>query len=130
MPGDEIVGFVTRGRGVSVHRTDCINIINLSEIEKSRLIEAEWEAESEGELGEYSATLKIFCNDRPGLLVDITRIFTERNININGINSKTSKQGIATIQISFNTKGKTQMNTMIEKLRQIENIIDIERTTG
>ncbi|MEE1100943.1 MAG: bifunctional (p)ppGpp synthetase/guanosine-3',5'-bis(diphosphate) 3'-pyrophosphohydrolase [Agathobacter sp.] len=130
VPGDEIVGFVTRGRGVSVHRTDCINIINLSEIEKSRLIEAEWEAESEGELGEYSATLKIFCNDRPGLLVDITRIFTERNININGINSKTSKQGIATIQISFNTKGKTQMNTMIEKLRQIENIIDIERTTG
>ena len=130
VPGDEIVGFVTRGRGVSVHRTDCINIINLSEIEKSRLIEAEWEAESEGELGEYSATLKIFCNDRPGLLVDITRIFTERNININGINSKTSKQGIATIQISFNTKGKAQMNTMIEKLRQIENIIDIERTTG
>ena len=106
VPGDEIVGFVTRGRGVSVHRTDCINIINLSEIEKSRLNEAEWEAESEGELGEYSATLKIFCNDRPGLLVDITRIFTERNININGINSKTSKQGIATIQISFNTKGK------------------------
>lgn len=130
VPGDEIVGFVTRGRGVSIHRTDCINVMNLSEIERARLIEADWQIENGDELGEYQASIKIYCNDRSGLLVDITRIFTERGINISGIHSKTSKQGIATIDVSFNTKGRIQINNLIEKLRQVENIIDIERTTG
>lgn len=131
VPGDEIVGFVTRGRGVSIHRTDCINVINLSEIERARLIEAEWQAGAESEvLGEYTAEIRIFCQDRPGLLVDITRVFTERDININGIHSKTSKQGIATIGVSFNTKGREQINSLVEKIRQIESVIDIERTTG
>jgi GTP pyrophosphokinase len=131
VPGDEIVGFVTRGRGVSIHRTDCINIINLSDIERGRLIEAEWQAGAEDEtLGEYLGEIKIFCHDRSGLLVDITKIFTEREINIRGINSKTSKQGIATIDVSFNTKGRSEMISLIEKLRQIESVIDIERTTG
>ena len=130
VPGDEIVGFVTRGRGVSIHRTDCINVINLSDMEKARLIEADWQVEDGEELGEYQANIKIYSNDRAGLLVDITRIFTERGINICGIHSKTSKQGIATIDVSFNTKGRIQINNLIEKLRQVENIIDIERTTG
>ena len=130
VPGDEIVGFVTRGRGVSIHRTDCINVMNLSGIERARLIEADWQIENGDELGEYQASIKIYCNDRSGLLVDITRIFTERGINISGIHSKTSKQGIATIDVSFNTKGRIQINNLIEKLRQVENIIDIERTTG
>jgi GTP pyrophosphokinase len=131
VPGDEIVGFVTRGRGVSIHRTDCINIINLSDIERGRLIEAEWQAGAENEkLGEYLGEIKIFCHDRSGLLVDITKVFTEREINIRGINSKTSKQGIATIDVSFNTKGRSELISLIEKLRQIESVIDIERTTG
>ena len=131
VPGDEIVGFVTRGRGVSIHRTDCINIINLSEMEKARLIEAEWQAGAENEtLGEYLGEIKIFCHDRSGLLVDITRIFTERDININGINSRTSKQGIATIEVSFNTKGRSELNSLVEKIRQVDSVIDIERTTG
>lgn len=131
VPGDEIVGFVTRGRGVSIHRTDCINVINLSDMERERLIEAEWQAGAENEeLGEYLGEIKIFCHDRPGLLVDITRVFTEREININGIHSKTSKQGIATIDIAFNTKGRSQINSLIEKIGQIDSVIDIERTTG
>ena len=131
VPGDEIVGFVTRGRGVSIHRTDCINVINLSEMERARLIEAEWQAGAEAEsLGEYLAEIKIFCHDRPGLLVDITRIFTEREINIIGIHSKTSKQGIATIEVSFHTKGRAEISSIVEKLRQVDSVIDIERTTG
>lgn len=130
VPGDEIVGFVTRGRGVSIHRTDCINIINLSEIERARLIEAEWQIDAAEKLGSYLAEIKIFCNDRNGLLVDISRVFTEREINISGIHSKTSKQGIATIDVSFETKGRTEINSLIERLRQIPSIIDIERTTG
>ena len=131
VPGDEIVGFVTRGRGVSIHRTDCINVLNLSEIERDRLIEAEWQAGAESStFGEYHADIKIFCHDRAGLLVDITRIFTERDINISGIHSKTSKQGIATIDVSFHTKGREQINSLVEKIRQIDSVIDIERTTG
>ena len=131
VPGDEIVGFVTRGRGVSIHRTDCINIINLSDMERERLIDAEWQHDEEsGNSGLYLAEIKVFCNNRTGLLVDITRAFTEREIDINAIHSKTSKQGIATIDISFNTKGKAELTSVIDKLRQIDSIIDIERTTG
>ena len=131
VPGDEIVGFVTRGRGVSIHRTDCVNMINLSEMEKARLIEAEWSGDcTSGDTGTYLAEINIYGNNRTGLLVDLTRTFTERGIDINSIHSKTSKQGIATISIAFETKGKEQVNGLIEKLRQVESVIDIERTTG
>ena len=81
VPGDEIVGFVTRGRGVSIHRTDCINIINLSDMERERLIDAEWQHDEEsGNSGLYLAEIKVFCNNRTGLLVDITRAFTELSL--------------------------------------------------
>ena len=130
VPGDEIVGFVTRGRGVSIHRTDCVNMINLSEMEKARLIEAEWSSGGSSDEGTYLAEINIYGNNRTGLLVDLTRTFTERGIDINSIHSKTSKQGVATISISFETKGKEQVNGLIEKLRQVESVIDIERTTG
>lgn len=131
VPGDEIVGFVTRGRGVSIHRTDCVNILHLSDMERVRLIEAEWQEGADKEqFGEYHAEIKIFCHDRSGLLVDITKVFTEAEINISGIHSKTSKQGIATIDVAFQTKGKGQITKIVEKIRQIESVMDVERTTG
>ena len=131
VPGDEIVGFVTRGRGVSIHRTDCINIINLSDMERERLIDAEWQHDEEsGNSGLYRAEIKIYGNNRTGLLVDITKVFTEREIDIDSIHSKTSKQGVATIDVSFSTKGREELTSVVERLRQIESIIDIERTTG
>ncbi|MBR4026283.1 MAG: bifunctional (p)ppGpp synthetase/guanosine-3',5'-bis(diphosphate) 3'-pyrophosphohydrolase [Lachnospiraceae bacterium] len=131
VPGDEIIGFVTRGRGVSIHRTDCTNVLSLSDIERTRLIEAEWQADAEiEELGDYYTEIKIFCNDKAGLLVEVSRVFAERDINIVGIHSKTSKQGIATMEVSFNTKGRHEINSLIERLRQIDNILEIERTTG
>ncbi len=132
VPGDEIVGFVTRGRGVSIHRTDCINVMNLSDMERERLIDAEWQHDdaSNGGNGLYRAEVKIYGNNRTGLLVDITKVFTEKGIDINAIHSKTSKQDIATIDVSFSTKGREELTSVIEKLRQIESIIDIERTTG
>ena len=131
VPGDEIVGFVTRGRGVSIHRTDCINIINLSDMERERLIDAEWQHDEEsGSSGLYRAEIKIYGNNRTGLLVDITKVFTEREIDIDSIHSKTSKQGIATIDVSFSTKGREELTSVVERLRQIESLIDIERTTG
>ena len=131
VPGDEIVGFVTRGRGVSIHRTDCVNMLHLTDMERVRLIEAEWQAEAlENSTGDYHAEIKIFCHDRAGLLVDISRIFTEADINITTIHSKTSKQGIATIEVGFHTKGREQIIRIIEKIKQIEGVMDIERTTG
>ena len=134
VPGDEIVGFVTRGRGVSIHRTDCINIMQLPDFDRQRLIEAEWQQgaadEENGGHGKYLAELRIFGNNRTGLLVDITKIFTERGIDINSINSRTSKKGIATIEVSFYTKGKDELSMLGEKIRQIESVFDIERTTG
>ncbi len=129
VPGDEIVGFVTRGRGISIHRTDCINIINLSEIERARLLDAEWQ-ESEGEAGRYMAEIKIYGNNRTGLLVDITKVLTERQIDISSVHSNTSKQGVATITLAFGTRGKEELSSLIDKIRQVESVIDIERTRG
>lgn len=132
VPGDEIVGFVTRGRGVSIHRTDCVNMLNLPDMERVRLIEAEWQADAmEQKTGElYQTEVHIYGNNRTGLLVDISKIFTERDIDINSIHSKTSKQGIATIVVNFGTKSKEDLRGLIEKLKQIESVIDVERTTG
>ena len=81
VPGDEIVGFVTRGRGMTIHRTDCVNMLHLSAAERERLIDAEWEnnAETEGG-GQYLAELKMYANDRQGLLLDVTKVFTEEKI--------------------------------------------------
>jgi GTP pyrophosphokinase len=130
VPGDEIIGFVTRGRGVSVHRTDCINMLNLTDAERVRLIEAEWQTDGIEELGEYFTEIKLFCNDKPGILVEVSRVFAERDINILGLHSRTNKQGVATIEVSFNTKGREQISSLVERLRQIENVIEIQRTTG
>ncbi|MCF0128898.1 MAG: bifunctional (p)ppGpp synthetase/guanosine-3',5'-bis(diphosphate) 3'-pyrophosphohydrolase [Pseudobutyrivibrio sp.] len=131
VPGDEIVGFVTRGRGVSIHRTDCVNMINLPGYEAMRLIDAEWaKAAVEETTDVYLTELKIFSNNRTGLLVDLTRTFTERDINIEAIHSNTNKQGVATIIISFGINSKNQLGVLVEKIRQIPGIIDVERSRG
>ncbi|MCI9185714.1 MAG: bifunctional (p)ppGpp synthetase/guanosine-3',5'-bis(diphosphate) 3'-pyrophosphohydrolase, partial [Lachnospiraceae bacterium] len=132
VPGDEIVGFVTRGRGVSIHRTDCINIINLPEDERSRIIDAEWQqAEGEADTNErYTTEIQIYANNRIGMFVDISKVFTERQIDITSINVRTSKQGKATILMTFDIHGKEELNRLTDKLRQIEGVLDIERTAG
>ncbi len=131
VPGDEIVGFVTRGRGVSIHRTDCINIINLSAEERARLIDAEWQkAESENPNERFPAEIKIYVNNRTGVLVDISKILTEMKIDLTGVNSRTNKQGKATITMSFDVHSKEELNSIIAKIRQVESVIDIERSTG
>ena len=131
VPGDEIIGFVTRGRGVSIHRTDCINVLNLQELERRRLIDAEWQDMGAIASGEkYTTEIKIYANNRTGLLVDISRIFTERNIDMTSINVRTSKQGTATISITFDIGGKDELQRIAEKLHQVESVLDIERAMG
>ena len=131
VPGDEIVGFVTRGRGMTIHRTDCVNMLHLSAAERERLIDAEWEnnAETEGG-GQYLAELKMYANDRQGLLLDVTKVFTEEKIDVRSMNTRTSKKGTATLEMGFIVKGREQLNLIIKKLRNVEGVLDIERTAG
>ena len=131
VPGDEIVGFVTRGRGLSIHRTDCVNMIHLTEAERARLIPAEWEgnvAEETG--GQYLAEIKMYARDQQGLLMSISKVFTEMEMDVKSLNIRTSKQGTATIEAGFIVHGREELAKVIGKLRQIDDVIDIERTTG
>ena len=125
VPGDEIVGFVTRGRGISIHRTDCINILNFPD----RLIEAEWESTGSKE-EKYGAEINIFANNRTGLIIDISRVFTEANIDVMFMNSRVNKKGLATINMGFDIHGKEELNRLVDKLRKIEGVTDIMRATG
>jgi GTP pyrophosphokinase len=129
VPGDDICGFVTRGRGVSIHRRDCVNVIKMQEEDRSRLIEARWQSDSQS-VGKYAATIKIFANNRSGLLADISRALTEKNIDIISMNTRTSKQGLATMETSFQVSSRNQLREIVDKIRQIDSVIDIERTTG
>lgn len=130
VPGDEIVGFVTRGRGISIHRTDCINMMNLPEIERARLIDAEWQVPEHTASEKYTTEIIIYANNRNGLLADISRALTEKNIDIISMNTRTSKQGLATMQTTFEVSSREELNRVIDKIRGIESVIDIERTTG
>ena len=129
VPGDEIIGFVTRGRGVSSHRTDCINMMNLSEQDRMRIIEAEWEMPSDGKDNElYDTEIIIYAYDRLGILLEITMVFTENKIDVKSVNSRTSKQGIATVNMGFAIHSVEELDNLTKKLRQIEGVKDIQRT--
>ena len=131
VPGDEIVGFITRGRGVSIHRTDCINVLNMSEIDRKRLVEAEWQtldAEADSEL--YSTEINIFGNNRSGLLVDVSKVLSERKIDIKSVNVRTNKQGTATINMSFDIRSKEELGEIVAKLKTIQSVLDVERAIG
>ena len=130
IPGDEIVGFVTRGRGITIHRTDCVNVLNMSEADRIRLIEAEWQETDSRAAEKYTAELQIYANNRTGLLVDLAKIFTERKIDLKNINSRISKQDKATISVSFEVGSKEELASLVEKIRQVESVQDVERTTG
>ncbi|MCR5054629.1 MAG: bifunctional (p)ppGpp synthetase/guanosine-3',5'-bis(diphosphate) 3'-pyrophosphohydrolase [Lachnospiraceae bacterium] len=132
VPGDEIIGFITRGRGVSIHRTDCINVMSMPDIEKERMIEAEWEddflAGKQSEL--YQTTIRLFCANRKGLLVDISKVFTEKDIDISSINTHTNKQGVITVEVAFGIRNKDELRSLVSKLMQVENVMDIDRAAG
>ncbi len=130
VPGDEIIGYVTRGRGVSIHRTDCINVINAPDEDSIRFIPAEWNRLEDKREDLYFAEINVFANNRSGVLLDITRVLTENKVDISTINSRISKQGTATITIGFEVHGAEQLSYIITKIRQIESIIDVVRTTG
>ncbi|MCR5837708.1 MAG: bifunctional (p)ppGpp synthetase/guanosine-3',5'-bis(diphosphate) 3'-pyrophosphohydrolase [Lachnospiraceae bacterium] len=130
LPGDEIIGFVTRGRGVSIHRTDCVNIMNLPDIDRARLIEATWAKKENEENEKYLAEIIIYSENRIGILADVSKVFTEKDIDITSLNCRISKTGTASISVSFQIQGVDELSKLIDKIKQIDSIIDIERTTG
>ncbi len=130
VPGDDIVGFVTRGRGISIHRTDCINVISMPETDRVRLIDAEWiEAEGKPDM-QFTTEILVYAVERNGLIFEISKVFSEENIGIKAMNARTSKQGKSTIDISFGVKSKEDLNRLTSKIQSIQGIIDIERTQG
>lgn len=130
VPGDEIVGFVTRGRGVSIHRTDCVNLLSMSETDRSRLIEAKWQEGSEGSGQTYTTEISIYANNRKGMLADVSKVFLELDIDILTMNVSNSKKGRATLSMSFDINGVAQLNQVIARIRNIEGVVDIERKVG
>ena len=131
VPGDDIVGFVTRGRGVTIHRTDCDNIVILPSIERARLIEAQWDKPQSAFKNEkYAVEIRVFGTNRVGMLVDISRIMSELDMNMTNINARTNKKNEATIDIGFEISSRNELEKIIDKLRQVNGVIDVTRTKG
>ncbi len=128
VPFDEIIGYRTNERGVSIHRTDCINILSLPEAERRRLVPAEWKQGYQGEKGKsYFVEIIITANNRTGILADVSEILYQNRIDVEVLNSKTSADGIATIQLSFHVESREQLHGIVEQLSEIKSIVKIER---
>ncbi|MDR3225298.1 MAG: DUF5913 domain-containing protein, partial [Clostridiales Family XIII bacterium] len=126
VPGDEIIGFVTKGNGVSVHRTDCPNIRSVKEEDRGRLLEVAWN--EQGARGTYDADFSITAEDRKGLFSDISRKCADMDVNISGAKLSTDPDGTAHVLISLSISGKQQMEKILRSLRQIESITEVRRT--
>lgn len=124
VPGDEIVGYITRGRGVSVHRKDCPNIKDLASHE--RYIEVEW---ATNEKASYQAEIQIKASDRPGLLTDITQRITDVNLTVTSLNARTNKEKLVVMNITLETKDVEQLKDLMKKIKRIKGVIDVYRVT-
>jgi len=122
VPGDRIIGFISRGRGIAVHRSDCPNLKNA---ERERLIDAEWIEQAESK---YSAGLQILANDNSGLLASISNIISEMKINITNINARLDKNSKAIINITVQLNNLLELDMLIKKLKTNSMILDVFRT--
>ena len=128
VPGDEIVGFVTRGRGVSIHRTDCINIINLPADDRSRLIEATWNVSSE-QRSYYTSEIRIIGRDRDRFLMDILKVVADDGIAVKSAGARASKNNTAVAELVISISGREQLDILCKKMYNIEDVESIERVT-
>ncbi len=126
VPGDEIIGFITRGRGITIHRTDCINVMNIPEVEKNRLIDINWGTDDTNKQN-YLVIINIYCKNRKGVLVDVSKVFTENNIDIDNLETRKTKDDNATITVSFEINDKDELNSIMSKLKNIESVVDVVR---
>ena len=124
VPGDDIIGYITKGRGVSIHRKDCTNLKDLLS-EEERIIEVEWYDEKEK--AEYNVDIQVLANDRTGLLADVVKEITSKKINIMGVNTKTSKDRIATIDVTLEVQDIEQLNQIIKQIRKVDSVYEVTR---
>ena len=123
LPGDEIVGYITKGRGVSVHRKDCINVKDLI-MQQNRMIDVEWYNENETT---YQADIEIYSNDRSGLLVDILKEIGTTKAKILGVNTKTTKERIAIIELTLEVENLEELNKAQKAIRKVDSVYEVRR---
>ena len=126
MPGDEIVGFVTRGTGVSVHRADCNNVQTLMR-EPERMIDVEWAATSKGI---FLVQIQVEALDRPGQLSDITRVLSEHHVNILSASVSTSNERLALSRYVFEMGDTTHLDRVLNAIRRIDAVYDVYRVSN
>ena len=124
VPGDDIIGYITKGRGVSIHRTDCTNLKDLLS-EEERIIEVEWYNENENSI--YNVDIQVLANDRTGLLADVVKEITAQKINIMGVNTRTSKDRIATIDVTLEVQDISQLNQVIKQILKVDSVYEVTR---
>jgi GTP pyrophosphokinase len=128
VPNDPIVGYITRGRGVTVHRQDCGNILRLRGEDRDRLIEVKWGASDEGG---YPVDISVEAYDRPGLLRDITAVFANDRINLLGVNTATGiHDGIARMSLTVEINDIGQLSRVLTRIGQLPNVVEAKRGTG
>ena len=125
VPGDEIIGYITRGRGVSVHRRDCPNAKELLD-DEGRIIPVEWAVD---EKSSYTANIGLAAADRPGVLMDISQVLLSMNINIKTVNAKTDRNGMVYVQLSFEISNASQLNNIIKNLKKIKTVTEVYRAS-
>jgi len=125
VPGDEVVGFITRGQGVTIHKQDCINMINLQDSKRNRLIEAEWG----GELAKtYPVSIHIEAFDRQGLLRDVTKVFADEKVDMIGVNTLSNRdEQTADMTITAEMPDLEKLSRVLDKVSQLQNIIKVSR---
>jgi len=123
VPGDEIIGYITKGRGVSVHRKDCVNVKDLFK-EENRIIDVEWYNE---EKTSYNVEIDIFANDRNGLLADIVKTINETKSHLIGVNAKANKERIAITEVTVEVESLDELNKVIKNLRKVDSVYEVNR---
>jgi GTP pyrophosphokinase len=125
VPGDAIVGYITRGRGVSIHRADCTNIHDLSDSDDQRFIEVQWDHK---EKATFISELQIKALDRPKLLQDITSLYVDAKLNAISLNLRINKEKIAIVDIGFEINQTKQIEDLIKKIKRLDGVLEVYRT--
>lgn len=123
VPGDNIIGYITKGRGVSVHRTDCVNVKDLLK-EEDRIIDVYWYTEK---AASYNVDITVFANDRSGLLADVIQVLSNLKTKLMGLNSKATKEHIATIEITIEVENIEELNKVLKELRKVDSVYEVTR---
>ncbi|MCK8059033.1 MULTISPECIES: bifunctional (p)ppGpp synthetase/guanosine-3',5'-bis(diphosphate) 3'-pyrophosphohydrolase [unclassified Fusibacter] len=126
VPGDRIIGYITRGRGVTVHQMDCSNL-ETNEEARNRYIEVSW---AKDEVVSYNSEVQIVAPDRKGLLSEITMLMAETRVTVNGVNARRTKDGIALINLNLEIQNTEQLTKIINKFKSMPEVIDVKRVTG